>query len=59
VFISREKGLLTQDKLLSNAKYEYDQNKEICPNDIDKIVELVFNNNVFNDTLFNTRRFSN
>lgn len=59
VFISREQDLLTPDKLLSNAKYEYDHNKEICPNDIDKIIELGFNNNVSNDTLFNTRRFYN
>jgi hypothetical protein len=57
VFISREKDLVTPDKLLSNAKYEYDQNKEICPNDIDKIIEFSFNNSVSNDTLLRAKRF--
>ncbi|MGD0756314.1 MAG: hypothetical protein ABR927_14775 [Bacteroidales bacterium] len=52
VYLSREKDQVTPDKLLSNAKYECDSNKEICPNDIDKIKDLAFRNNVSNDTLF-------
>jgi hypothetical protein len=52
VFISNEKGTDTQGKLLSNAKYEYDHYKEICQGDRKKIIELAFNNNSSNDTLF-------
>lgn len=52
VFISREQDLLTPDKLLSNSKLEYDCNREICPNNVDRIKELAFNNNVSSDTLW-------
>jgi hypothetical protein len=57
VFISREQDLLPSDKLLSNVEYEYDQNKEICPSDIDIIIELGFNNSVSNDTILEIKRF--
>jgi hypothetical protein len=57
VFISREQDLLPSDKLLSNVEYEYDQNKEICPGDIDIIIELGFNNSVSNDTILEIKRF--
>jgi hypothetical protein len=47
VFISSPKNIL-----VSNSKNDYDCDKEICPNNVDKIKNLVFNNNVSNDTLW-------
>jgi hypothetical protein len=52
VFISNEKGTDTQWKLLSNAKYEYDHFKETYPGNLNKIIEMAFNNNSSYDTLF-------
>jgi len=52
VYIPREKVRVAPVKLLSNSKNEYDCNKEICPDDIDKIKGLAFNNNISRDTLF-------
>lgn len=52
VYIPKEKDLIASVKLLSNSKLEYDCNREICPNNVDKIKELAFNNNVSSDTLW-------
>jgi hypothetical protein len=52
VYIPKERDLIASVKLLSNSKLEYDCNREICPNNVDKIKELAFNNNVSSDTLW-------
>ena len=52
VYKSSPNDILVSDKLLSNSKDDYDCDKEICPNNIDKIKDLAFNNNVSNDTLW-------
>ena len=52
VYISSPNDISVSDKLLSNSKNDYDCDKEICPNNIDKIKDLAFNNNVSNDTLW-------
>jgi hypothetical protein len=53
VYVSKDKSINNPPKLLSITKYKFDCNKEICPNDIDRIKELTFNNNISIDTLFN------
>lgn len=52
VYIAREKIATPPAKLLSTAKNECDRSKGICPEDIDRILELAFNHNVSSDTLF-------
>jgi hypothetical protein len=52
VYVSKEKANEHSGNLLSNARYEYDFKKEIGPEDIAKIKDLSFKNNISNDTLF-------
>jgi hypothetical protein len=51
VYLSHDKDTDTQLKLLSNAKYEYDPDRKSYCDDIEKIMELAFNNSFSNDTL--------
>ena len=51
VYLPKENRVAKSAKLLSNSKNEYDCNKEICPNDIDKITELANNDNASRDSL--------
>ena len=50
-YIPKENELSTNERLASNSKIEYDCSKEICPNDIDNIKELAYNDNASKDTL--------
>jgi len=51
IYISQEKDRIKPARILSTSKNIYDCSKEICPDDIDKIIELAINNNISRDTL--------
>jgi hypothetical protein len=51
IYISQEKQQLKSAKLLSASKNVYDCSKEICPEDIDKIIELASDGNISRDTV--------
>jgi len=53
VYIPQMKSMDSPMKLMSNSKNEYDCKIDICPNDIDEIKELAYNNNASGDTLLN------
>jgi hypothetical protein len=50
IYISQEKDHI-KPAVLSTSTNIYDCSKEICPDDIDKIIELAINNNISRDTL--------
>lgn len=40
-------------QIVTNAKFEYDCRREICPSNVDQLTNLAFANNVKSDTLLN------
>lgn len=51
VFVPQKTDIAASGILLSVARNEYDCKKEICPNEVDQIKKLAYNNNASNDTL--------
>lgn len=51
IYLPKESVVEKPIKLLSNSNNVYNCNKEICPNDIDRIRELAYNDNASKDTL--------
>jgi hypothetical protein len=52
IYVTKERDINSQDKLLSTATFEFDSGKIVCPGNIDRIKQQTFINYISSETLF-------